>query len=307
MKNKVKLIDINILSSYMGRRLTGLVTLLVLALTISALFYRGGFLRHSPIEVCVVGESPETGNRHKFEPLRNLLAHETRRSVAFKFFENPTPSFELYIMPVLEFLREEKKLDIVPLYAYKTMHRGPDRAVIIAAQGREIPDLSKISPYDVIFASPVSLNGFFVPLAVLESRGMHLPDALESLHFAGGYWDSSSRVVLGVVYGAYELGACRQSDIDALIEKKVLREGEVRIVAQADALPEVVIASCEAESDYFNKKLSSVENAFKDGRSGNRMKNVELARAYGLQGLEPIDSKQLQAARELFRRFGEQF
>ena len=80
MKNKVRLIDVNMLSMYMGRWATIISILFVVTLTLSALYgSRRG--QHNIIALCV----PSTMPPQAAECLRVLLGRETRRPVDVVF------------------------------------------------------------------------------------------------------------------------------------------------------------------------------------------------------------------------------
>ena len=58
MKNKIKVIDFSIVSTYMGRYLTAVVAVLVFAITLSALLSGGG----TPVEDIVIVGVPSRGD-----------------------------------------------------------------------------------------------------------------------------------------------------------------------------------------------------------------------------------------------------
>ena len=78
MKDRIKPIDVSILSTYMGRSLTIVVTVVVVGIAISA-YLAGGGPERNTISVCVPAGSSAIAAMRTYEPLRALLSKVTRR------------------------------------------------------------------------------------------------------------------------------------------------------------------------------------------------------------------------------------
>ncbi|MCK5617844.1 MAG: hypothetical protein KAJ17_00515, partial [Candidatus Krumholzibacteria bacterium] len=105
MKNKVRLIDITVVSAYMGRFLTAIVSAMVIAVTVSALVSKGGIRDHQTLSVGVPPMRGVVDTEDYFEPLRLLLALESGRKVEVN---SHTPGWcdrcELHLLPIAEFV-----------------------------------------------------------------------------------------------------------------------------------------------------------------------------------------------------------
>lgn len=301
MKNKVRLIDINIVSSYMGQFLTAIVAALVFAITISALTSKGGVRDHLTLVMGVapVGTGDETLDY--YEPIRCLLAKETGRSVTVHSLEGGWDSgCELYITPVEEFLHRSEEAGLTPLYTTCRASRGRDSAVLISRPGWDPSGLSALTPADVIFAGAGSPNGCWLQLHLLEKEGFAAPGGLNALNFApvpsGG-----SRVVFEVLMGGYTLGACRKSDLDDMVEAGSLREGEVVVVRDVPALPERIIACRKKDQDYYSGLFQKISVRLSTPtRSPRTDDTAELLEARGIRSLRPVTSEELSLASDLF-------
>jgi hypothetical protein len=298
MKNKIRLIDINIVSAYMGRVLTVFVTILVLAITLSALFGDGGLRNHVPLVVEVPASGGEVTDPACYRALRFLIAAETGRSVSVAT-RGPdwSEGCELYVLPIREFFRARSQLGLEPLYAFCRARRGADAAVLIARGGTEPP----VPPArdDVVFVSPRSINGCWIQLAYLESSGFDAPRRIGDLRFAPGSGDGS-RVVYSVAFGRYAMGACRASDLEELAASGGITPEEVFVVASIPALPETVVA-CPADArNYFEPVLRRIAATVADPEPSDRVRDaVTLLRDRGVRNLRPVTQGDLERLEEL--------
>jgi hypothetical protein len=301
MKNKIRLIDINIVSSYMGRFLTAIVTVLVLAITISALMSEGGIRGHTALVLGLgpVGTIDETLDH--YEPFRSLLASETGRKVEVHALEPEMPApCELYVLPVRQFIEHGYDAGLAPLYSTCRMDGGRDSAVLISRPGLAPPDLSALTADDVIFAGPGSLNGFWLQLRVLESGGFAAPRNLDGLNFAS-VGNGGARVVFEVLVGDYVLGACRKSDLSELVEAGSVGDHEITVVRAVPALPEWIIACRVEDLDYYAGLLDGIATRLATpGRPPRNDDTAALLKARGVRSLRPVFSEELELAATLF-------
>lgn len=304
MKDNIKPFDVSILSSYMGKWLTAMVALFVIAVTLSAL--RSGHAERNIVGICVTTEAVDEA---VFEPLRNVIAGETRRATTVTRCDAPARSaWDLYVMTTADFFRYEDDLDLEALYEI-TPTDAVDRAIIVSKPGDD--DLSSISVDDVAFVGPGSVNGFLVQLSILEAEGFTVPATARGFRFEGG-GGFAVRLVLGVLNGDSRFGACRQSDISALVSNGVIEPGEFAVVRRGRALPENVIASHRSEAAYYRQKLRSVSEKLERAGDDERFASggcptAPLLRAYGISWLRPVDGGRMNEARQLHQRFGRFF
>jgi hypothetical protein len=300
MKDKIKPIDLSIISTYMGRPLTVVIALFVAGVTISALI-GGGDAQRNIIDVCVHDDRPSRV-MSVYEPLRVLLSDETRRPVVLHAGEERHVDCDLYVMPTHDYLSRADELGIEAIYEIRRTEKRNDSAILIGRSSENAIDYSRLSPEDVAFSGPYSVNGFWVQLSMLSRNGFQMPASPSELRFAGCVGDQS-RVVLGVVYGAYRLGACRLSDVTSLTEKGVIDGDEITVLARADALPETVIAAHTGETRYYARKLKNIARLVDEAASPvNQTETVRLLKSYGVGGLGPVSKGRIQEANGLFKQ-----
>jgi hypothetical protein len=305
MKDKIKPIDVSIISTYMGRSLTAAIAVFVVAVTIAALVSGGGAERNI-IEVCVSTGRTESYTLRAYEPFRVLLSGETRRPVVLDACKGEwSPGYDLYILPMDEYFRHAERQGIEPLYELRDNERHDDDAVLVSRPSQANRDYSTVKLDDVVFATPRSVNRFWVQMSMLSRGGFEAPASNEQLRFEGTQGDGS-RVVFGVLHGAYRLGACKLSDLTNLTERGILRGGELEVLDKAGALPEVVIAVPHDEAAYYRRKLTAIASLLDDISSPAAWnETVELLRSRGVVALRPIDSAKIERTRRLFERYSD--
>ncbi|NIM18965.1 MAG: PhnD/SsuA/transferrin family substrate-binding protein [Candidatus Latescibacteria bacterium] len=306
MKNKANLIDYNILSSYMGKFLTLIVTLLVLGITISALIGGG---RDASGEVLTIGialEEPLEQAISRYEHLSNLIGSQTRQAVEVVPYSSPRETPDLYIVSLNKYLEIHKAVDLVPLFSVSDSRLDRDAAIIITADPPGEIDYGSIPASRVAFTDSISLNGFLVQLEMLESGGFRVPDRLGGLCFEGSAMHSA-RVIFGVQWGTYTLGACLMSDLLFFIGRGLLNWSEIRVVARAEALPETIIAVPREKVEYFTPVLEAVNGILASDNPPFREEPAVVTMPAGVERLAPVDDTQIERARELVVRAAARF
>jgi hypothetical protein len=136
----------------------------------------------------------------------------------------------------------------------------------------------------------------------MAERGFVLP-AAGNYRFAGTDLDGS-RVVFGVLYGEYRVGCCRMSDLRMLTERGTIHKGELTVVYDRLALPEMLIAAPVEEVDYYRGKLGGIRALLDErARPPTKSDTVELLKSLGVKGLEPVSNDRLEEARRLYEQF----
>jgi hypothetical protein len=301
MKNKLQLIDINIVSAYMGRFLTAIVTVIVLVIAVSALVSRGGIRDH----LILVIEVPAPAGEF-YEPLRYLLARETGRTVKVRARESEwCNKCELFVLPIKDFIAGQEKRELVPVYSITPTEGRRDAAVLVAR--RDSWDTGIPAPDDIVFTDPRSVNGCWVQLALLESEGFAAPEKVDSLRFAPSP-DDATWVVYAVLFGRFSVGACRQSDVLDLFAKGDARGEELAVVRSIPAIPEVVLACRPADAEYYRNVLKSTAARLADPSSSVKDRSaVDLLKSRGMRSLLPVTQDELDRAIELFERMERRF
>jgi ABC-type phosphate/phosphonate transport system substrate-binding protein len=239
---------------------------------------------------------------HTYEPLRTLLSDETRRPVVLHAGDEQHVECDIFIMSTHDFLAKTDGLGVEAIYEIRRTAKREDSAILIARSPREKVDYSQLSAADIVFSSPHSVNGFWMQLAMLAENGFQMPASSSDFRFAGGDGDQS-RVILGVVYGAYRLGACRLSDVALLTERGVIDGDEIAVLERRDALPETVIAVRPGDARYYAAKLKNIARLVDEAAAPvNQPETVRLLKSYGVGGLEPVDGGHIRKAGGLLAR-----
>lgn len=253
MKNKIKVIDFSIVSTYMGRYLTAVVAVLMFAITLSALLSGGG----TPVEGTVIVGVPSRGDAETtldfFEPLRSLLERNIAMTVRLEVCEDSWPeSCDFLVMSVHEFQRLRESESLVAIFSVEPPGGWSGAAIIAGGSVGEIP--SDVSGDDALFTAPHSINGCWVQLRALEERGVVFPAMLDELEFAPppGH---AERVVYSVATGRYRLGAVPRRVVSRMISEGKIAADEVAIVATLPSMPETVL--CHREGGRVPEPLTT--------------------------------------------------
>jgi hypothetical protein len=301
MKNKLQLIDINIVSEYMGRFLTAIVTVLVLALTVSALVSEGGIRGNRVLVVEVTVESDGESIVAQTESLKYLIARESGSSVEIRPGSGEwCEDCDLFILPVREFLTERELRGLQALYAAYPDPSKRDAAVLIARHGNTA--LGTIDPGSVVFTDPDSPNGCWLQLYMLESKGFTIPGDIAALRFApdgrGAAW-----VVFSVLFGEYTVGACRQSDLSRLVAAGSLNREDLAVVSREPAIPETILAARPESAEKMRTVLDGIAALLSGEAMTDRERaEVDRLRYAGIGSLLPVSDRDLDRAAELFER-----
>jgi len=305
MKNKLRMIDINFASAYLGRFLTVGVTGAVLAITISALTGAGGLRNHRPLVLELPAAGAGRNAEARFEPLRGLLAIETGRLVrAHARGDQWCGECDLYIFPIAQFLDLGRVHGLVPLYTTEKTKNGRNAAVLIAKKG--LPETGAPPAADeVLFLHPRSFNSFWVQLSLLESEGFRAPGGIESLRFASPP-GTGSRVIYSVALGQSVLGACRASDLADEVRNGGIGRDELSIIRSSPAVPEVVIACKPEDVDYWRGVLGRTASRMAVGETTGRHHNaIELMDNEGMRSLRPVSPAELERAASLYSQMAD--
>ena len=132
MKDRIKPIDVSILSTYMGRSLTLVVTLAVVGIAVSA-YLAGGGPERNTISMCVPAGSSAIAAMRTYEPLRVLLSKVTRRPADLVACEGVWPAgCDLYIMSTHAYFADADKLGLEALHEVLSGDGTQERAILVA-------------------------------------------------------------------------------------------------------------------------------------------------------------------------------
>ena len=276
MKDRIKPLDISIVSAYLGRFQTAIVALLVIAITAHAYLTRGSARGHVALTMAV----PATGDR--YEPLARLISNHVHRSVDLAP-EQWDDRAELFVMTPDVYFQHRRSLDLVPLFSLSE-HAG-DRALIVGGRDETVPPTDVA---DVLFSGPGSINGCWVQLHALSRRKARFPQTADSLRFEPGA--DSRAVVWAVRHGKVRFGACRSSDLSGA---GAAGRDEVNVLVQTPALPELIVASRAQDRDYFLKRLVGLAATFDSPQPALR-DAVEVLRARGIGSVRAASQSQVE-------------
>jgi len=294
MKNKLRLIDINILSTYMGRFLTAIVTVLVLVITVSALLGGRAIVRPmlAEIQVPSVGARAETLSH--YEPLRLLVAEATGWRVSL-VVENEADEADadLYLTPLRDFLELREALDLEPVLSLKSA-AGQDSAVIVALPGpRSLDPLRDIAPGDLALGARGAINRAWIQLDILSSDGFDLAERAPELEFSDEV-GHANRAIYAVLFGEKIAGACMLSDIEQLSASGALAPGELDVIAAAPTLPDAILSS---RGRHAATLLVSLPGVLDSPRIDTKQ--------WGYPQARPPRRAEMERATELYQRVGQ--
>ena len=305
MRNKLKLVDFNILSSYMGRFLTLIVMVLVFAITMSALLSEGGLREQRVFEMCI-----PSGTVERYSPLRELLANVMSRTMILQECDNKCEHrCELRVMDVAEFLVERERFGAGQAFALNRAERGTDRAVLISTGDESSPTPGSIVPSDIARGRERSLNTYWLQLSALHQDGtLHADPFVADAALGAAVPGDATRAIYAVVHGRYRYGACRSSDLDALFHSGGLQPAEVVVVREVLAVPEMILAVRGRHVPYLERSIKAVAVIIAANESqGRHADTVRRLKSGGIRQISPARDEQLNRAAELLSRVGDRF
>jgi hypothetical protein len=108
-------------------------------------------------------------------------------------------------------------------------------------------------------------------------------------------------VVLDVLSDAAAYGACRSSDLARLRQRGVVGPGDLEVVLEVPALPELIFASREDDASYLVDRLGGLGAVFEDPSASPRDRDVvELLKERGVGSVRPVTGSQLAELEAVF-------
>jgi hypothetical protein len=282
----------SLVSSWLSRRGTGIVFAMIIALAAAALFLKTDDMAHTPIVIGVCTfDSARAGST--LEQFSELCRAKACGDIRWRYMrpDQELAGCDFYIMTSLDLSAPLARGDLgcALLAAEREAHRYSRSSVLVRAGVTAVP----ASGARIIFGSSRSAAGFLAPWRALERAGCVLSDA--SIEFAGSY-PGDERVLFGVLYGAYDAGGISVERLQALKKAGIVREGEVDIVCEGEAFPEIVIA-CDPSS-YTEDRISFARHLPGVLDRAPRSLRSELS-ALGIAGFYAPRKSDLELIREL--------
>jgi hypothetical protein len=239
-----------LVSSCLSRWGTGLVFSAIIALAVGALFLKADDRAHTPIVIGVCTfDSARAGST--LEQFSEFCRAKGCGDIRWRYLrpDQKLTGCDFYITTSIELSAPLARGDLgcALLAAEREAHRYSRSSVLVRAGVTALPARGA----RIIFGSSRSAAGFVAPYRALERLGYALSEA--SIEFAGSY-PGDERVVFGVLYGAYDAGGISLERLLALKKAGIVRDGEIDVFCEGEALPEIVIAY--DPSSYTQDRMS---------------------------------------------------
>jgi hypothetical protein len=227
-----------LVSSCLSRWGTGLVFSAIIALAVGALFLKADDRAHTPIVIGVCTfDSARAGAT--LEQFSEFCRAKGCGDIRWRYLrpDQKLTGCDFYITTSLELSAplSRGELGCAFLAAEREARRYSRSSVLVRAGVTALPARGA----RIIFGSSRSAAGFVAPYRALERSGYALSEA--TIEFAGSY-PGDERVVFGVLYGAYDAGGISFERLLALKKAGIVRDGEIDVLCEGEALPEIVIA-----------------------------------------------------------------
>jgi hypothetical protein len=230
--------DYRLVSSCLNRYATGIVFSVIIALAAGALFLKADDMAHTPIVIGVCTfDSSRAGAA--LEQFSEFCRARGCGDIRWRYLrpDQELTGCDFYITTSLELSAPLSRGDLgcALLAAEREAHRYSRSSVLVRAGVTALPARGA----RIIFGSSRSAAGFLAPYRALERSGYALSEA--SIEFAGSY-PGEERVIFGVLYGAYDAGGISLERLQALKKAGIVRDGEIDVLCEGEAFPEIVIA-----------------------------------------------------------------
>ena len=252
--------DYRLISSYLSRWATVIVFSAIIALAVGALFLKSDDMAHMPIVIGVCTfDSARAGPA--LESVRRVLPRQGVRGHPLAVPSRRTEALRVRFLShdvarAFRAARARRCSDArsSPPNGRRTATRG---ASVLVQRGRHgAPRAGRAHHFRL---SPLRPRAFSPRTARSSDRGM--PSPRRSIDFAGSY-PGEERVVFGVLYGAYDAGGISLERLQALEEAGIVRDGELDVLCEGEAFPEIVIAydpaSYTPDRKSFARRLPGV-------------------------------------------------
>jgi hypothetical protein len=230
--------DYRLISSYLSRWATGIIFSAIIALAVGALFLKADDMAHTPVVIGVCAfDSARAGST--LEQFSEFCRARGCGDIRWRYLgpDQKLTGCDFYLTTSLELSAPLARGDLgcALIAAEREAHRYSRSSVLVRAGVTALPARGA----RIIFGSSRSAAGFLAPYRALERSGYALSEA--SIEFAGSY-PGEERVVFGVLYGAYDAGGISLERLQALKKAGIVRDGEIDVLFEGEAFPEIVIA-----------------------------------------------------------------
>lgn len=230
--------DCRPISSCLGRWATGIIFSAIIALAVGSLFLKADDMAHTPIMIGVCTfDSARAGSA--LEQFSEFCRARGCGDIRWRYFQpgQKLAGCDFYLTTSLDLSAPLARGDLgcALIAAEREAHRYSRSSILVRAGVTSLPARGG----RIIFGSSRSAAGFLAPCRALERSGYALSEA--SIEFAGLY-PGEERVVFGVLYGAYDAGGISLERLLALKKAGIVRDDEIDVFCEGEALPEIVLA-----------------------------------------------------------------
>jgi hypothetical protein len=284
--------DFSLFSSYLNRWATVIVFSVIVALAVAALYIKSDDMAHVPV---VIGVAAFDSARAAptLESFAEFCRGKGCGDIRWRYLrpDSDLSGCDFFLTTSLRLSAPlaRKSLGCALLAAERDAHPYSRSAVVVRPGVHSLP----ASGARIIFTSRFSAAGFLSPYRSLVRSGYALSGA--TIHFADPC-PREERVIFGVLYGEYDAGGISLERLRALERSGIVQRGELDVLFEGEAFPEIVLAYAPAsyspDRKDFARRLPGVFE-----RSPRSLR-TELA-ALGIAGFHAPRESDLDLMRKL--------
>lgn len=128
------------------------------------------------------------------------------------------------------------------------------KSLIVTQPDSDIQSIEDLQGKTFSFVDPASTSGNLFPRKAMVDAGLEPDTDLAEATYAGGH-DASA---LAVANGDVEAGAVADSTLESMVSEGVMEEGDLRVVAESDPIPESPIAVSEDLPEPAKQQLKEL-------------------------------------------------
>lgn len=279
----------SIVSGYLNRWAVAIVFSAVVVLAAGALLVDSDDLAHRTVTIGVAAFDSA-----RAYPALESFARQCREKgggdIAWRWLPpgGPYAGCDLYVVPALAaapaIARGSLACEIV--VAEREAHRYSRSAVVVRRGARRAPGAG----WRVIYAARCSAAGYLAPRAALAAAGAAPPDSAAAF---SGDLPRDERVALGVLFGAYDAGGISLERLAALEAAGTVAPGELEILLEGEAVPEVVVAAAPDPRAAWRRRFVRALLRIHDAAPAALRRELRTIGVAGLYAARPEDAERI--------------
>jgi hypothetical protein len=251
------------LSSYLGRWMSLVLLLVLVALAAAALFLRPDYPAHVPLRIGICAFDSITAG-----PTLSSFASSVRErdggDITWVWLDAGAEpeGCDFYIMTSpQEFASHRTQRRECLLLSTSRSDGSLTMGIVIVREGAE-PDWSGAA-----FTSSISATGFISPLAAIAENGVPPSEVSYDLLSVGSPMCGEA-VAFGVLFGRYGAGGLSLEELRRLERNGTIGPGKLRTVFTGPALPEILLVCDPSTEDWksrgFARRLPRIAGSLSD-------------------------------------------